>query len=395
MTKTSSLKDSPTVALDPTTTSPTASFPKWLTASAIGLIAALIVGLFSSAFLWPLTTSEPKDIPLAIAGPEQNLAQIEDQLNSQREGLFDITTYEDRDAAVHAIKEREADGGLVLNGSDVEILTASAGNAQISQLLNQLATGMKEQQQAKGQQAITEAVARAKGQGAPAEQILAIQEATQAKAAGATVTVTDIAAGSGSLGPMAGNLVMLPALIGGMITAVFSLFAVKRPWNRIFSLVSGALFAGLAGALALGPWFGVLSGHFGATWIALSAGILAIGATITGLGTLFGKAGMGLGIALMMLVGNPWGGAMVPTEFLSGFMGWIGAHLPNGNVIQLVKNINFFPDAAQTSHWWILSGWIAIGLVLWASGAAVQSRQKEQKEKAPSATVAHPSTAAA
>ena len=364
------------VAPDVTDSKPARTRPEWLLASAVGLLAALVVGLFASAFLWPLSVSEPKDIPFGVAGPEQQLTQIEGQLSSQREGLFDLTTYDDRDAVVQAIEQRKIDGGLVVSDSGMEMLTASAGNAQVTQLLTQMAAGMKDQQAAAAQKGIAEAVSQAKAKGLSAEQILTIQETAQKKAAAVTVTVTDVV--SGGTAAMASSLVMLPALIGGMVTAVLSLFAVKRPSHRIISVVSGSLLAGLAGALVLGPWFDILPGNLGATWLALSTGILAIAATITGLGTLLGKAGMGLGVVLMMLIGNPWGGALVPSEFLGGFMGWLGAHMPNGNVIQLVKTVSFFPDASQTSYWWILGTWILIGLALWAVGTAIHGAKTKK-----------------
>lgn len=365
------------VAPDVIVSNPARSRPDWLVASGVGFLAALVVGLFASAFLWPLSVSEPKDIPFGVAGPEQQLVQIEGQLTSQQEGLFDLTTYDDRDAVVRAIERREIDGGLVVSDTGMEMLTASAGNVQVTQLLSQMAAGMKDQQAAAAQQAIADAVSQAKEQGVPAEQILTIQESAQEKAAAVTVTVTDVV--SGGAGAMASSLVMLPALIGGMITSVLSLFAVKRPSRRIISLISGSFFAGLAGALVLGPWFDILPGGLGATWLALSTGILAIAATITGLGTLLGKAGLGLGVILMMLIGNPWGGALVPSEFLGGFMGWLGAHMPNGNVIQLVKTISFFPEASQASRWWILIAWILIGLGLWAVGTAIHGAKAKKQ----------------
>lgn len=357
--------------------------PTWLIASSLGLLIALVVGLFASAFIWPLKASDPKDIPFGIAGPEAQVTQVEKQLSAKQADLFDVTGYDDRDAVVQAIEARDIDGGLVVSDEGIEMLTASAGNAQVTQMLTQMAAGMKEQQAATAQQAIADAVAQAKEQGAPAEQILEIQEQAQQKAAAVTVETADVVAG-GTLSAAA-NLVMLPALIGGMITAMLSVFMVKKPWYRIISLVSGALFAGLAGALVLGPWMDVLSGGFGMNWLALSSGILAIGATIMGLATLLGPAGIGVGAILMMLVGNPWGGMFVPTEFLGGFMGWLGAHMPNGNVIQVIKDINYFPEAAQGSSWAVFAVWTGIGLVLWLVGSAVRSAKGEKRVETVSA----------
>lgn len=359
------------------------SRPAWLMAVIPGLLVAIVVGLFASAFIWPLKASEPRDIPFGLAGPEQQAAQIEEQLTTTQADLFDIAEYDDRDAVVHAIEEREIDGGLVVGEEGIEMLTASAGNPQVAQMLTQVAAGMKEQQATQAQQAVEQAVSGAKEQGLPAEQILAIQEQAQDKAAGVTVTTTDVV--SGGTVAAAGNLVMLPALIGGMATAMLAFFMVKRPIYRLITLIVSATLSGLVGAAVLGPWFDLMPGDYGLHFLALGMGILAIGATITGLATLFGRAGLGVGVVLMMLIGNPWGGMLVPSEFLHGFMGWLGAHMPNGNVITLMKNISFFPDASQGSQWWTLGLWAAAGATLLLIGAATQAARSKKVGAARSA----------
>lgn len=350
--------------------------PAWLTALLPAVLVAIVVGLFASAFIWPLHASDPKDIPLGIAGDQAKLEQIEQQLDANKPDLFAVTDYADRDAVVGAIERRDVEGGLVVGDTGVEVLTASAGNAQVTQILTQLAAGMKEQQAAAAQQAVATAVANAQAQGVPAEQILQLQQQAQQAAAAVTVTTTDVV--SGGAVAAAGNLVMLPALIGGMATAMLAFFMVRRPIYRIITLIAGAALAGLSGAAVLGPWFDVLPGSYGMHALGLGMGILAIGATIAGLATLLGKAGIGIGVALMMLVGNPWGGMLVPNEFLPGFMGWLGAHMPNGQVITVMKNISYFPEASQSSQWWILASWAAAGIVLVIAGAALQAARAKR-----------------
>lgn len=185
-----------------------------------------------------------------------------------------------------------------------------------------------------------------------------------------TVTVTDVVP-TGSFA-MVGNLVMLPALMGGMATGALAFFLVKRPWYRIIAVASGAILGGLGAALVLGPWMGAVEANFGMLWLALSAAMGAIGATSMGAGTLFGNVGLALAGMLMMLIGNPWGGAFVPKEFLGGFMGWLGSVLPVGNLIEVIKDISFFPEASQASHWFVFIAWMAIGIMLWAIGATIR-----------------------
>lgn len=332
----------------------------WVMALALGLLVALIAGIFTSAFIWPIKESNAHHIPLGISGPKQSLTVMTKQLNASKADMFDISTYNDRAEIVHGIKTRSIEGGVVLNKTGVEVLTASAGNTQVTQILNTLATGMKEQQYAS-------------------------QEATAQQASTMTVTTTDVV--KGSTASAAGNLVVLPALIAGIATAMMATFIIKRPLYRIITLFSGAILGGLTGAAVLGPWFDVLPGSYGMHALALGMGILAIGSTVCGLASLLGKTGLGLGMMLMMLIGNPWGGMLVPTEFLPGFMGWIGSHMPNGNVITLMKNISFFPEASQSIQWWTFVAWAIAGILMLLAGAAIQQRkQKTALALSPSAS---------
>lgn len=338
------------------------------------VLVALVVGLFASAFIWPLKASDPQGIPLGLAGSSEQTSQLTEQLDAAKPGLFEITTFNDRDAVVAAIEKRDIDGGLVVGEAGLEMLTASAGGPQIAQVLGQLADGMSQQHVAAAQEAVADAVQAAEAKGASADEVLAIYQAANAQAAAAGVTTTDVVTG-GTIAA-AGNLVMLPALIGGMGIAMISFFLIRRPLHRMIALFGGAILAGLVGAAVLGPWFEIIPGHYWMHALALGMGILAIGATITGLGSLLGRAGLGIGAVLMMLIGNPWGGMLVPTAFLPGFMGWLGSHMPNGNVITVIQNISFFPAASQAGQWWTFIIWAAIGLALLGVGAVSQARTK-------------------
>ena len=301
----------------------------------IGLGVALLIGLFAAAFLWPITTASPQRIPVAVVGPDPAVAAIEGQLNSRNADLFDVTVVADRDAAVRAIETREALGAIVV-GQPTEILTTSAGSPQVAQILTQLASAINAQAGPRGQPA---------------------------------VTVTDVVP-VGAVGAAA-NIILLPVLIGGIASAVLSLVLVRTPVRRFVTLGVAAVVGGLVGAAVLGPWFDVLEANYWVVSAALAMGILAISAFIAGLGTLFGRAGLGLGIILIVLVGNPWAGLFAPREFLIEPIATIGAYMPNGTVVDLLRSINFFPNAATGGNWLVLAIWAVVGLLMLGIGAAL------------------------
>src|SRR5690606_10276742 len=80
------------------------------------------------------------------------------------DGLFAITTVDDRDAAVEGIEAREYFGAIIL-GPEPELLTASA-NGTINQVVAQLATPLQA-----GLTAQAQAAAEAAGQQAPAVEL--------------------------------------------------------------------------------------------------------------------------------------------------------------------------------------------------------------------------------
>lgn len=349
-------------------------------ATAIGLAMACVGALFASAMVWPMVTAEPHDVPIAVAGPEQATEQLVANLNTQREGLFDVSALDNRDQAVRAIEQREVTGAIVVDpATGIEVLTASAGNAQVTQLLTQIADGLQAQVEVKTEDALTIAVTEATAAGATGEQIVAIQQQAAEQADTQKVTVTDIVNG----GPlaMAATLTMFPALIAGLSGGIISLLLIKRPAYRFASLGTAALVTGLLGAAVLGPWFDLLQGPYWLQAAALSLGTLAIGSTIVGLGSAFGRPGMSIGALIIVLLANPWGGGMMPSEFLIDPWGTIGSYMPNGTLIQLLKSISFFPKAETSQYWWTLAIWALCGLVFLAAGIFIQ-RRKDQKLQA-------------
>lgn len=323
----------------------------------LGLAASVLVGLVAAAFLWPITTASPQHVPLAIAGPAPAVSVVEDQLAAQDEDLFDLTEVADRDAAVEAIEKREVAGAIVV-GPETEILTTSAGNPQVAQMLAKIGEAMEAAQA---------------GQAAPPAGGQPGAEQPGAGQQPPTVKVTDVVpAGSVSV---AANLTMMPGLIGGMAGAVVSLLVVRTPIRRFATLAAVATAGGLVGAAVLGPWFDVLQGNYWLAAAALGMGILAISSFISGLGTLLGRGGMVLGILTIFFIANPWAGLFAPREFLSEPMGTIGAYMPNGAFVDLLRSISFFPDAPTGGHWLVLAIWAGAGLLMLGIGAALQHRR--------------------
>src|SRR5699024_4546202 len=105
----------------------------------IAVFAAAIVSLILLAFSWPTVTSDPKDLPIAAVGDEQQIDQITD---NAPEGMLDLQRVDSRDEAVKLIEEREVYGAFILD-DEPEILTAKAASPAVAQQLSGIGTQMQ------------------------------------------------------------------------------------------------------------------------------------------------------------------------------------------------------------------------------------------------------------
>lgn len=81
---------------------------------AVGLGAALLQALMLIAFAWPAANMAPRDLPVAVAGPQA--AMVADRLAQSQPDGFEITTVSDEAAARAAITDREVYGAIVTGG---------------------------------------------------------------------------------------------------------------------------------------------------------------------------------------------------------------------------------------------------------------------------------------
>lgn len=311
----------------------------------------IAVSVILLAFLWPALSSEPKNLPLAAAGPEAQLGLLLDGIDQHAPGLFDVTTVEDRDAAVDAIERRQTYGALIL-GTQPEVLTSSAASPVAAQALAAIAAQLQEQlQQA--------AAAQAQAAGAPAPTI--------------AVAVSDVVplADTDERGVGLASAV-LPLVIGGLLGGILSSLAITGRGRRLVALAVYAVFAGAALAGILQGWLGVLQGSYLANAGAIALAMFAIGATVAGLGSLIGRPGLALGAVTFVLFAVPLASAAAPVEFLPEPWGAVGQWFPPGAGSTLLRDLSYFPAADAMFPWLVLVGWAIGGAALLLAGRRLE-----------------------
>ncbi len=156
---------------------------------------------------------------------------------------------------------------------------------------------------------------------------------------------------------------LLPLVLAGLLAGILTT-RVARPGLR---LVGGLLVASaLAGVVAAGiaqVWLEALDGDWWVNAGVIGLTVYAISLTVAGLGSLLGSAGLGLGAALMVLVGNPFSAVTSAPEMLPRWAGVTGQLLPPGAGANLLRSTAYFDGAAALQPVAVLCGWVAVGLV--------------------------------
>ncbi|GIH06608.1 membrane protein [Rhizocola hellebori] len=293
-------------------------------ATAIVLIQALSVPFFAA----PATHLEPRDLPVAVAGPDA----LVQQLSSAKPGAFEITKVADVSAADEMLRHREAYAAFIAGPDGIALHTASAASPTVAALLSQAAAQL--------------------GGGKP-------------------VPVTDVVP-TDPTDPRGAGFAsgFLPLALTSMLAGIALILLVRNRRARLLGLGVYAALTGLVGAAVLQSWLGVLPDNYLANATAIGLFALAAAGLVAGLGAALGRAGIGLGALLVFLIGNPLSGVAAAPELLPQPWGEVGQWLPVGAGSTLLRSAAYFDWAGGTQALWVLTGTALLGLVLVAVGRA-------------------------
>ncbi|HEY3008908.1 MAG TPA: hypothetical protein VGJ63_12730 [Micromonosporaceae bacterium] len=297
-------------------------------AAAVVVLQALLVALFAA----PAANLEPRDLPVAVAGPTPSATAFERQLKVARPGAFDVTIVADQTSADEALRNREAYAAFVLGPSGPSLHTASAASPTLAALLTQAA-----------------------GQIAGGREVPVVD-----------VVPTDPDDPRGA-GFAAG---FLPLAITSLVAGALLTLLVRRRGARLLGLVRFAVLAGVVGAAVLHMWLGVIAGDYLANAAAIGLFALAASGIVAGLASLLGAAGIGVGALLVFLVGNPLSGVSSAPELLPQPWGAVGQWMPVGAGGSLLRSVTYFGGAGDAQALWVLAGYAGLGLTLVLLGRA-------------------------
>jgi hypothetical protein len=305
----------------------------------VGVLAAL-QALMVLAFAWPASRTDPRDVPVVVAGSPAAVSGFAGRLAAGHPGVLEVTRVPDGERAREALRDRDAYGAVLLDGPQPRVLVASAASPTVSQLLSSLAAGLDG------------------SPGAPVEDVVA--------------TGPDDPRGaflSAGLLP----LVMTSVIAGAALALVVGAAAWRAAGVGLFAVVGGLVVTGIGHAV------GGLQGSYALEAGVVGLTVVAVAGTVAGAGSLLGHAGIPPVAIVMMLLGNPLSGASSAPEMLPRPWGALGQLLPPGAGSQALRSVTYFDGVGAATPLLVLSVWAIAGLALvgvaWrrtaASGGAV------------------------
>ncbi|MFQ6327505.1 hypothetical protein ACLMAL_15375 [Nocardia sp. CWNU-33] len=311
-------------------------------ALAVGLGAALLQALMLIAFAWPAANIAPRDVPLAVTGPQA--AMVADKLGQHSPDAFDISNPADEAAARAAIEDREVYGAIITGGGAPRVLVASGASPAVAQQLTAIAQQLS---------------------GAPATQVEDV-----------------VAADSDDPRGTAFGAMVLPLVMSGIAAGVLLSLLIPAVGGRVVGLVTFGVAGGLLSMAIVEGWMSVVPGPY--LGLAAVAGLVsfAVSGAVVGLATAIGRPGIGLAALTMLLIGNPFSAATSAPELLPQPWGAIGQLLPPGAAASLLRSVAYFDGAGATKPLVVLLIWAAAALALLGVGALRGTRADTPQTRA-------------
>ncbi|WP_067471704.1 ABC transporter permease [Nocardia amamiensis] len=310
-------------------------------ALALGLGAALLQALLLIAFAWPATNIAPRDLPLAVTGPQAGM--VRDRLAELRPGAFEVSTPADEAAARVAIADREVYGAIVTGDGRPRLLIATGASPAVAQQLTQI-----------GQQF----------SGAPATRVEDVVPADPDDPRGA------------AFGAM-----VLPLVMSGVAAGVLLALLVPAVGGKVIGLVTFGVAGGLLSMAVVQGWLSLVPGSYLVLASVVGLVSIVVAGSVVGTAAVLGRAGIGIAAITMLLVGNPFSAATSAPELLPQPWGAIGQLLPPGAAASLLRSVAFFDGTAAAGPLMVLLVWGAVALALLGVGA-LRARSGETRESA-------------
>ncbi|GAA0536901.1 hypothetical protein GCM10010172_17830 [Paractinoplanes ferrugineus] len=321
-------------------------------ALAVCVIGVLVQLGLTAYYLAMGHKAQPHQLPVGLVSPAAKREAVVALLSEN--DYFKVTDYATADDLTLAIKRRDVYGGVDITSSKPHLYVAGAAGTAAAGLLRSTYTAVVQQQTA----AILAEYAKS-------GDTMKVSAATDLNTPPAVTDVVPLP-GDDVNGVSLGFLTQALAL-GGTIASMGLgrlIPRARRSWRRGIAHVSILILYAIGSAAVIlwsMTWFGVGETADRGEMLGIFSLIsLAITASTAGAVALFGPAGALIG-AMYFTLGTVISGASILPEFLPAFGRTVGENLPTGAGVQAVRDDLYFPAAEIRQHLIVLGLYAGIG----------------------------------
>lgn len=324
-------------------------------ALAVCVIGVLVQLGLTAYYLAMGHKAQPHHLPVGLVASAAKREAVISLLSAN--DYFKVTDYATSDDLVTAIKRRDVYGGVDVTASKPHLYVASAAGVAAASLLRTTYTTVVQQQTA-------DDLADLAAQGAT----MSVSKAQDLNTPPAITDVVPLPSDDVN-GVSLGFLTQALAL-GGTIASMGLgrlIPRARRSWRRGLAHVSILIVYAVGSAAVIlwsMTWFGVGETADRGEMLGIFSLIsLAITASTAGAVALLGPAGALIG-AMYFTLGTVISGASILPEFLPAFGRMLGENLPTGAGVQAVRDDLYFPAAPIHEHLLVLGLYAGIGAVI-------------------------------
>ncbi|MFI7585955.1 hypothetical protein ACIB24_02630 [Spongisporangium articulatum] len=319
--------------------------------SVLGAVVAmvLVASVALLTYAWPVHDTKPHDVPFGIAGPAEITGSVKNLFANGSSHSFKVYTYSEESQLRAAIQDRKVYGGLALTQSSASMLVASGASPTVAQTLN----------------AVAQQLGASNGIQIPVDDVVPLPDKDSR---GAAFEATG-----------------LPLLLAGLLPGL--LLAWRRFAGSTSAALAVAFVTSLAGGFALAAilqfWIDAYTGNYLLNALSVALGIAAVAFPLTGLAAIGGRIGLGIGGALMLLVGYPLSAQASAPEYLPSILGDLGQALPQGATATLLRSTVYFDGSGFSTPLVVLVAWTVGGLVLVGIGTLLNPNLDDLEDDEP------------
>ncbi|QHF95837.1 MULTISPECIES: carboxypeptidase regulatory-like domain-containing protein [unclassified Streptomyces] len=297
---------------------------------------------FLVCYLLPFHNPTPHHVDVAVAGPAAE--QLDQALEKQSPGAFDIHQVADADAARDAVTSRDMTAGYVPDPKTPQLFVAKADGYSLESVLQKTFTAVA--QQSGGKLQMHDVAPTAPGDGMGTGLFYVVLSCT------------------------------IPSYVSVMMLLRATTFGRRK---KVLTLVGIGVVESVVAFFVARSMDVIPNEPLAIPLVFLMTQAVAL--TSFGLVPFFKSFFPGVAMGLFVLLSMPSSGGAIPVQMVPGFFRALHPIMPMGNLIEGLRGLFYFDGKDVWRHALVIAVWVVAGLALIALGAW-KDRRAERKEAA-------------